>query len=835
MPTNNSATSIIKTRSSISSSASVPMPPGSGEHTTDVIYQDVKLYIEGVEVPYSSISISQAIQSLPTAEIEIPPQAGLMDICRFYQPKVHIFYEDLNYGGFRLLFCGHISAVSYGHSRAGQGSANVRFSAIHKNSLLKQLTLDFMGFLSPQSPQLSAPESNQTQSDINSLHAVMEAMRGVDGVQQKAEDEISANNSSVETADITKIMQSHAALLPRYSGMTGVSMALWNKVKRSTYANLQYSTTFHGVLIPLVEDGLGFFKRLSGHTFLEDQLSEDKRQVCIHDVKADIVVPPVFKSALTTAVQTKIAVQVATQAIQFSGELTSFVEILDNLYRSVSYEILTLASPAEVPVDTSVLAADMGQDPGETMAIETVIKPEMPFYYAPVCNVLHPRMFYSVQVTQEESSQPTRITATYDSGLGAAGGIGMNFRGPHSVREAIAYASKHNLGSPGLPDLTSTMGLLQNVPGKYEQGRGVVHFKVALPSWLQMLAVNEISNGGDYSIPDVNSPDYLAIAKICSAWRARQGYQVWYGRDDGMIHEVRDTEKDRLNPYDPESHTQPYQSIMLTSVDYMFTVRMAASRTGVVEAIFNPYITPGYPMDVLDDSPNHPSFHGLCTSVTHSISARGISTTVGMSSVQTYAELSNYYMPPAPPWLTTALDLIDVSGTVDSYGNFDAMSVKNAGTLLNNDTGRAAAHKYYMSVLGVGAADPSDLMDFTVSQVRPVSRYSGVLLPNTKASFPTQNGGEGNDYLTTSGNLRLSARPIETRERFADRFKYKFIDRTPENYNMTSIGDINPALESSRFLEPGASPFLSYMEPGDFIKAVMQADDVSSTTLQRTS
>ena len=84
--------------------------------------------------------------------------------------------------------------------------------------------------------------------------------------------------------------------------------------------------------------------------------------------------------------------------------------------------------------------------------------------------------------------------------------------------------------------------------------------------------------------------------------------------------------------------------------------------------------------------------------------------------------------------------------------------------------------------------------------------------------------------MTTSGNLRLSSRPIETRDKLSERFGYKFIDLTAENYNIATIGAINPALENSKFLEPGASPFLEYMDPDMYIKAVREADGLTSST-----
>ena len=121
---------ITPVQTQISSLANSSAPPEAGRNTTDVIYQEVRLYIEGVQVPFENITVSQVAGQLPTAEFTIPPQSGMMDICRFYDPKVHIFYRDDNYVDFRLLFWGHIVGSSFMHSRSDSGSAAIRFSAI---------------------------------------------------------------------------------------------------------------------------------------------------------------------------------------------------------------------------------------------------------------------------------------------------------------------------------------------------------------------------------------------------------------------------------------------------------------------------------------------------------------------------------------------------------------------------------------------------------------------------------------------------------------------------------------------------------------------------------
>lgn len=813
-------------------------PPAAGQHTTDVVYQEVRLYIEGVQIPFEAISINQAMGQLPTATIQVPPQSGLMDICRYYEPKVHIFYKDLNLGGFRLLFWGHITGSSFSHSRAGQGSASIRFNAAHKNHLLQQVTLDYGGYINPDSPGGADDVGSVNVNRLNSQSSIVEALTGISGVQSDEKDLLHPSNSSVADADSTKLMKSHEALLPRYKGMTAVSMNFWNQLKKDAYNNPRYNTIMTGMMIPMVEEGLSYFKRFSGHTSLESTIDGDRQQYCLHKgVNANIIVPPAFKLNLSSAVQAKISVEVASNSLQFSGELTDFQSMLESFYYSVGYEMQTLASPSEVPIDPSKYVRD-GQNGGaDMMAIETIVKPQLPFYYAPVCNVIYPKMFYSIEVSQDESQLPTRVSATHDSMPASQGRLGTNYRGPHSIREGIAYAaasaqsasSEEAPASTKTPDLANTLGLTYHAVGRYEQGRGVKHLKIGLPWWLQLMTQDESSRSGDTNsgqAPDSGTEDYSYLVALMAAWESRNGYDIT--EVNGQVRRVRNESKDLLNPYSVKSGVYPYQSLLFTSVDYEFTKKMIGAKNGMVECIFNPYIVPGYPMDVLDDSPNHPSFHALCSSVTHNITSRSISTTVGMIAVQTYAELSNYYVPPVPPYLQTALGMISVSGTPPKdYGSTSGLTVNNAGTLLFNQEARAKADEFYVSTLGVRAADPSTLYDWGTGQILPQARSNGGTVPAAKTASMMPNGGDANDYNTGVGNLRLVARPIESKDSIEYKFEYSFIDLTEQNYNSSVVEAPNPKLSADMYLEPGASPFLEYMEPSDFIRRTQFSSSVT--------
>jgi hypothetical protein len=413
-------------------------------------------------------------------------------------------------------------------------------------------------------------------------------------------------------------------------------------------------------------------------------------------------------------------------------------------------------------------------------------------------------------------------------------------------------------------NLRDTTGPSFNIPGKYEQGRGVVHHKVAMPQWLAMLTQGNnyktIDNATQESWPAKGTDDYNSLLNLYAAWVDRYGYDIL--ENDGNISKQRNANLDVLNPYSITAGIQPHERLLFAAADYEYTKQVAASRTGMIDAIFNPYIVPGYPMDVLADSPNDPTFHGLCASVTHSISSRSIGTSIGMVAASTYSELSNYYIPPLHPWLQTALGLINVdwnssstsgsqsattgSGAPVAFNSSSTSStpptsdqqeygdVSNASsvqaTLINNPKGKAAADQFYQSVFGIGAVAPDDIYNFTNGQSIPIARASGVWSVGSNSPKSTANGGDSNDFNTAVGNLRLVSRPIEGRQAIENKFGVKFIDMTPQNYTPTGASYQNPLLSKDILLEPGASLFLDYEETTSFISPAAQNEAGSNSS-----
>ena len=813
-------------------------PVSQDSNNTDLVHQEVSLFIEGVEVPFESMSISQVYRDLPTATIQIPVVSGLLDIIRGYSPKVHIFYKDKNYGGDRLLFWGHIKATSYSKNRAS-GSSSISLACEHKNALLRNVSLEFSGWASSASESFtdSSPSASTKVGAFNSLEMVVNAMSGVGGVASSSE-AISISNTSLLEAPTDKVPAILSKLEDRFSGMPGIALNMWNQIKKYCLQNPTASLGMLEMWAPLLEEGIAFFKRTSGHFILEEKLQASKAPYCHgrSPTETKTLTPPCFGNQIASAVQNVLGVRSVANAVQFSGELTSFIDLLNTIYETCQYELQTLASPAEIAVSPTEFIADVNKEGVEKVTVETVIKPRLPFYYSPICNVILPRMYFDIQIQQDESRVPTRVVALHEVQPDQASQVNTYFKGPASIRESVAL--NHRMVSAASVKVTAagisvadSLATNWSLPGKYEQGKGIQTEKIVLPWWLAVLSNEKEVAGkvGQEQAPRKGSSEYDSLVAIAKEWYDRNLSSVVEVNGVAQVNQEYFDKKD-LNPLDPSNTTiKPNQRLLVSAMDVEFSERVASARSGTINGIFNPYVVPGYPMDVIDDSINHPSFHGFCTSVTHTITSRSISTTIGMSSVQTYAELSNFYCPPAAPALQSALNMVDFevdAATRDAAAAGDLAPYKNTNaTLLQNKRAKQTADDFYKQVLGVGAAAPDDLIHFSTNRAIPLKRYNGGIISEVIPSAeslpkertePSSSGREGHDFYSSVGNLRLVSRPIEGKNSISKKFGYSFIPRTKEYYNQTQVRYVNPLAAASLFLEPGSSLFLEYQRIEDF-------------------
>ena len=761
---------------------------------TDNIYQSYKVYIEGVQVPFENISITQGIGVLPTAVLSVPPQSGLMDIARYYQPKVHIFYEDriahaIDSSGTetdynRLIFHGTITGTVYDKSVNPQtGNLYIQFICKHRNNVLNDFLIDYSSMLGE--PTNLAQDVTLKAQLPNSVDSILEALWGI---SPDTDQTLYVDNKN-EHADMRILPTKWLKYFDKLQGIPGVFVNMWNQLKRAGInADLQsIQDVFTKLYKPLMEDGIKFFDRFSGHPMLEKQVEDRRVQSCTSSGKDSnpALIPPGYNMVLMEAAQTSLVItqQVMKGYMQSMGEITNIYQLMNKAYTSMMYEIITLASPSETPVtESQANAAGAGATSSSptielTSCVETIVKPMMPFYFSPACNVILPHMYESINIHYDEESIPTRVVLMNQDVVYNNSPYGtIRYRAPNSVREAIAAKAGKTT-----PTLSSTTSFAQGAVGVYEQGRGVKAEFSSLPPWIaQFSAMLAPTLPASEAATSQSSAD---IDSLSAGWKSRYG-----------------EENSGMNPWAIEAGIQPQERMLFATADYMHTMALSGTKVGSLSGPFNPYVVPGYPMDILDPSPVLPSFHALCTSITHNISASGASTSIGFSAAMTYDELVNYYIPFIHPFLQLSLNLAADQTLVnkdDATGQTDRM---------------VAANEFYKYTLGVSAISPCHLYDFDKKRMKAIRKNAnGEFEEGNTGSFPTENGGEANPNLTFEGNLSLVFRPIESQSKIQSRFGLNFIDMTYSNYPPTAIKIKDNFLSDVKArLEIGASQYLDY-------------------------
>lgn len=771
---------------------------------TDVQYQEIKLFIEGVQVPFIQISVSSALGQIPTASISVPPQVGLMEISRFYNPKIHIFFLDPVDQKEKVLFSGIILSPSM---QRGNDSSFVSFSCVHKFQFLTDLLMDFSDWTSESVNTNAQGDSAVKVNSISSLFGVQQALTGVFIPPDSAGvDKVEVTQANV-TKDFSKVSpQVLPAYLTDYAnrivGMPSVLLNLWNQLKMGAHLIASENDIMNKLYIPLVEEGLQLFQRMSGHYYIENLINNDRIDPCIDSGSVEVtnkprLVPPCTRLFLRSSLQADISAALVQSMIQQSGELTDLMSIYSKFLTSIEYEMLILTSPAEVRKNPKMdSSGQFTEEDKSTYAVDMIVKPQLPFYFSPRCNVLYPSMIRSLSINQDDYNIPTRLVAkNVIRGLEDRG-VDLYVRAPASIRDAIASYSNN-------PNLKLSLAGSHGKVGKFEQGRGVKVEKMNMPKWLSYLSHTQARDvSGITELPDpIKDPEnYAAIKALEVGWAKRYG-------EDKLV----------MNPWSSSSQLSAHQRLLVAATDYAHAMTVFRSRAGQAETIFNPYMVVGYPMDLLDSTPNHPSFHAYCTSVTHNISAAGIGTSVSFVSATTYTELANYYLPAVHPWLQVALGLAESQSLVD-------YAILTGGDTLNPDMGsipfgqenpvdpsaRGIADRFYVTTLATGAVAPTDVYNFNTGEVKPVNRKDYGLMPGIAGGAIGINGGQLNPNLSGIGNLDLVYRSIESRTDVEDRWDIKFIDLKPSTYNTNVIKINNSKLADRDKLEPGQSIFLDY-------------------------
>lgn len=732
------------------------------------IHMDFKLYIEGVEVPFESITISSTYGALPVASVTVPYLPFLQEMARNYPAKVHIFFKDVisdrTLGStvrnrdkhiFRLLFSGVIKGAYYQKSKGvGGASTNISFQCVHKNYVASEILIGFASFNLSDISNANFDASNTATSKTalwNPTIAAQQAMQGVDISGTKV-----FNPSLIQQADESDTVGIPGQLIPyakQFAGIPGVILRLWNILCKDSFQFAYVMDHMKKIYIPLMYN-IKYFEGMAGHPIVENHLQKNKlpatKALTGTDTVGSSYLNPIggYETGVDVTSLGAASIDATLTAVamglnQFNGN-TPLPEMIGGLAGTVLYDVVTLNSPVmRVSVKEDVAEVEgasvgfLSQQEDPVAPIETIVHPNMNLYFAPACNVIYPNMYRHISVNDLYDDAPTRITSRSPAIGGDSNEITTSFRyrSPYNVREASYKRSVYGASSPGA-DIINSVQIYEETPASHEMGRGIRPQIGTLPAWTQYIS-----------------------AKV------------------------------EREPSANEDKTTDWRKMLMDYNDYLYSVALSSYRTGQVSCVFNPYIIVGYPMDIVDPSPLRPSHHAFCTSVVHSISSSGVTTEIGFSNAITFEELYVYDTPTTLPWIA---DLLGIRRT----GNKDSFtSIVNV-----DDAARSAANTYYEEVLGVGAAFVDELSEY---------KYSDGVPPRGAKSI--------NKVMSTIEDaIAATRRSVQTMASVEALFDFKFINTIGTSANQQGLREFifsskNPQYQfNTDKVRPGHNMFLDY-------------------------
>lgn len=731
------------------------------------IHLDFKLYIEGVEVPFESITVASTYGALPTASITIPYLPFLQEMARNYPAKVHIFFKDVisdrtlsasvprrDRHIFRLLFSGVIKGAYYQKSKGvGGASTTISFQCVHKNYVASEILIGFASFNLSDVSNANFNESNTSTARTaiwNPAVAAQQAMQGVDTSGTRV-----FNPSLLQDSEATDTAGIPGQLIPyakQFAGIPGVMLRLWNILGKDSFQFSYVMDHMKKIYIPLMYN-IKYFEGMAGHPIVEDYLESNKlpatKALTGTDTKDSTYLNPIggYESDVEVTAQGAASIDATLTVVtmglnQYNGN-TQLPEMMGGLAQTLLYDMVTLTSPVmrvSVKEDRPELEGASSGFLSETdpvAPIETLVHPNMNLYFSPACNVIYPNMYQQISVSDLYDDAPTRIISRSPAVGGDSNEISLSFRyrSPFNVREASYKRSVFGEGATAA-DIIKSVEIYEETPASHEMGRGIRPQIGTLPVWAQYV-----------------------------------------------------TAKVERNPSSTEAKSTDWRKMLMDYNDYLYSVALSSYRTGQISGVFNPYIIVGYPMDIVDPSPLRPSHHAFCTSVVHSISSSGVTTDISFSNAITFEELYVYDTPTTLPWIADILG-IRKQGEKDTF-----TSIVNV-----DDAARRAANIYYEEVLGVGAAFVDELSEYKY--------VDGV---------PPRGAKKINKVLSTVEDaIAATRRSVQTLASVEAVYGLKFINTIGSTSNQQGLRDFifNTRNPKSQFntdrVRPGHNMFLDY-------------------------
>lgn len=454
------------------------------------------MYLNGIEVPCPSVSVSYGVGQIPEATLSFPPHRLLHRVGAEDRLEVVVFYLDTlinpSQPEFRLLFEGEVVGWSYTSSASGR---QLSFNAVADIAIFTQMNYHF---LNTADAVVGHVVSNDP-TGVAQAGAVYPYSLFRKGLVYRQNTQPLKN---VPAPDITvpfEILYNvvrglvDANLSPRVRSVPGVNFfARW--VRKRNFINR------FGAL-PIFEEGGG-----SSAVF------------------------PILQAAQATEALNTLQTSIATGV----GNAGTIMDVLREVFGHVLFELAMLPT---APVfranlsDGTILGSPQnpapvaGGNPGQPIRLlNYFVKPQCFFGIAPMCNVFFPSMITSYSYTENYVTQPTRTYVSDQLIAGSLNGnplssLALQLGYPDEVNTVLRAKVGGTNPAANAKQVSASGTNVLVYPEEFYKGPSTN--RMAVPKWFTYLMNQSAKNQQGSSATSPSLQDLMAGYVVYEHFRAR--------------------------------------------------------------------------------------------------------------------------------------------------------------------------------------------------------------------------------------------------------------------------------------------------------------------------
>lgn len=628
------------------------------------------VYISGVKVPCSAVSVSCSDGGVASATVSLPPNETILNLGKGDRTQVAIFYLDSwkykENPTWCLLIEGYISGIQYSNSVA---SKSIAISVSSNFNILNSMYLEFLGGGETSSGKLGKP-NNAVPNEItfkgkfpgqlftvgldnkNQIRAPYELIQNIflattgeykdkDTVKSASKLDISQEVERIQSlvklnydekiASMTEAERSSYEKQEKERLQKELNTARNPKIQNSdNIVDLQKEVIRLEVEKILKDRNLnartpvssGFFYRFFTLTRLQKHiLASPMLEGLIYTTK-DKEKEPKMPSGVFPMLRTSRGSQyvkaLAGQSGFKSGENGSAKALLANLFSIFSYNITEIASPPIFSTDDRGLAKGKYSEQGDSNTIGSFIsKPSSYFSVPPACNVIFPSMRLTMSHGMSYDGMPTRVyfqKTSQGRKLNLDNKVGDGYAHMDSRVGYPASIARHAIDSSKAP--RNELEILV-FPEEYYSGPKTV-YKEINP---MLHEIDKIEKAG--RLKDETEKIATSTLSQLDTGSLRADQQA-FAREAFTKAKAKGQ-----NNYD----------LYLKQAQIEYETLRASGTSCTISMVFNPYIVPGFSCIIADQENIGCHLIGHVVTVNHNITAYNSNTTVELTAVRSLRSL----------------------------------------------------------------------------------------------------------------------------------------------------------------------------------------------------